>query len=72
MKDKARGTATLILRDQTFTVPAGITVREAIRHVGLVPESVLPTRDGELIPEDERLQDGDVIRLVAVISGGWA
>ncbi len=70
MKGKERGTATLILRDQEYQVPAGISVREAIRRAGLVPESVLPTRDGELIPEDERLKDGDVIRLVAVISGG--
>lgn len=64
------GVARLILRDRTYEVPAGITVREAIRKAGLVPESVLPTRDGELIPEDERLREGDVIHLVAVISGG--
>ncbi len=67
---RTRGTATLILRDKTYTVPAGITVRQAIQKAGLVPESVLPTRDGELIPEDERVRDGDVIHLVAVISGG--
>lgn len=69
-EEKRQGTATLILRDKAYTVPAGITVREAIRRAGLVPHSVLPTRDGELIPEDERLREGDVIQLVAVISGG--
>jgi sulfur carrier protein ThiS len=31
---------------------------------------VLATRNGELIPEDEILNPGDVIKLVAVISGG--
>ncbi len=70
MAEKQQGTATLILRDQTYTVPAGLTVREAIRQAGLSPEAVLPTRDGELIPEDERLKAGDVIKLIAVISGG--
>ncbi len=65
-----KGTARLILRNREYEVPAGLTVREAIRQAGLVPESVLPTREGELIPEDERLRDGDVIHLIAVISGG--
>ena len=51
-------------------MPAGITVRKAIQQAGLNPESVLPTRGGELVTEDTMLKDGDVIKLVAVISGG--
>lgn len=62
--------AKLVLRDKEYEVPAGITVREALQQVGILPETVLPTRDGELITEDERLKEGDVIKLVAVISGG--
>jgi sulfur carrier protein ThiS len=31
---------------------------------------VIATRDGEIILEDEILKDGEVVRLVAVISGG--
>jgi sulfur carrier protein ThiS len=31
---------------------------------------VIPTRDGELITDDEVLKDGEHIRLIAVISGG--
>jgi len=45
-------------------------LKKALRQVGIPAESVLPTRDGELITEDERLRPGDVIKLVAVISGG--
>ncbi len=62
--------AKLILRDKEYEVPAGITVKQALKQVGILPETVLPTRNGELITEDERLKEGDEIRLVAVISGG--
>jgi sulfur carrier protein ThiS len=61
---------TLRLRDKEFEVRAGMTVRSALEQVGVEPESVIPTRQGELITEDEILQDGERIRLVAVISGG--
>ena len=69
-KQETPRTATLILRDKQYQVPAGITVKKALRQVGIPAESVLPTREGELITEDERLRPGDVIKLVAVISGG--
>jgi sulfur carrier protein ThiS len=35
-----------------------------------MPESVIATRDGEMVLEDEILKDGEVIKLIAVISGG--
>jgi sulfur carrier protein ThiS len=63
-------TAKLRLRDKEFEVPAGMTVRDAILRVGIQPESVLPTRNGELITDDEHVREGELIRLVAVISGG--
>lgn len=63
-------TARLILRDQEYEVRAGMTLLDALRKSGIVPESVIATKDGELILEDEILEDGDVIKLVAVISGG--
>ena len=57
-------------RKQEWELEGKFTVRQAVEKVGLNPESVLAVRDGELITEDIRLQDGDEIRLVAVISGG--
>ncbi|HLE23948.1 MAG TPA: MoaD/ThiS family protein [Anaerolineales bacterium] len=62
--------ATLKLRDKVYEVPAGMTVRDALIRLAIEPESVLPTRDGQLITDDRHLQEGEVIRLVAVISGG--
>ncbi len=62
--------AHLRLREKDFEVPAGMTVRDALQRVGIEPESVLATRQGELITDDEHLQEGELIKLVAVISGG--
>lgn len=60
----------IIYRDREWEVATNITVRDAIKKGGLNPETVLATRDGKLITEDVHLQTGDVIKLVAVISGG--
>lgn len=60
----------LILRDKVYEVRAGMTLLSALEHIDVLPESVIATRDGEMILEDEILDDGQVIKLVAVISGG--
>jgi sulfur carrier protein ThiS len=60
----------LILRGKEYEVRSGMILGHALEKIGVNPESVLATRDGELIPEDEILNPGDVIKLVAVISGG--
>ncbi len=63
-------TVKLILRDREFEVRPGMTLLEALKKSGIVPESVIATRSGEMIVEDEILRDGEVIKLIAVISGG--
>ncbi len=60
----------LIFRDKEFEVRPGMTVQHALEKIGIQVETVLPTRNGQLLTEDEILKDGDVIKLVAVISGG--
>lgn len=60
----------LILRNKEYEVKAGMTLLDALKKSNIVPESVIATRDGELITEDEILKDGEVIKLIAVISGG--
>lgn len=42
----------------------------ALQKCNIIPESVIATREGEMILDDEILKDGDVVKLVAVISGG--
>ena len=63
-------TARLIHCDQEFEVKHGMTVRDALSHNDISPGSVLATREGELITDDEIIQDEDTITLIAVISGG--
>lgn len=60
----------LILRDKEFEVRPGMDLLAALEKCDILSESVIATRDGELILDDEILKDGDVIKLVAVISGG--
>lgn len=57
-------------RDKTWEVKPGSTVRHLIEQAGLNPESVLAVRNGQLIHEATLTEDGDVIKLVAVVSGG--
>jgi len=60
----------LIYRDKTWELRGGMTVRAAILKVGLDPEAVLAVRDGVLINEETILANDDVVKLVAVVSGG--
>jgi sulfur carrier protein ThiS len=61
---------TIVYRGKKWELKDGMTVRDAILKVGLDVEAVLAVRDGQLINEETLTCDGDVIKLVAVISGG--
>ncbi|GAP14224.1 sulfur transfer protein [Longilinea arvoryzae] len=61
---------TLILRKKEYTVEGTITVKDALKQLGLSPESHLVVRDGVLLNENDVLRNGEVVKLVAVISGG--
>ena len=60
----------LILRAKEYEIKPGMTLLSALEKSNFNPESVIATRDGEIILDDEILQDGQVIKLVQVISGG--
>ena len=60
----------LILRNKEYEVKPGMTLLSALHKIDVVPESVIATREGEMILEDEILKDDDVVKLIAVISGG--
>ena len=60
----------LILRDKVYEAKPGMTLLSAMEKINVLPESVIATREGEMILEDEILKDGDVVKLIAVISGG--
>lgn len=60
----------LVLRSQEHEVKPGMTLLSSLEKIGVLPESVIAVRNGEMILEDEILKDGDEVKLVAVISGG--
>ena len=63
-------TAKIIFRNIEHETKPGMTVRKALQKLSIEPDSVLATRNGELITDDEIIQVDDVIKLVQVISGG--
>jgi len=63
-------TVKLILRDREYELRPGMTLLSSLEKIGVLPESVIAMREGEMILEDEILREGDVVKLVAVISGG--
>ncbi len=60
----------LIYRKQEFEIRSGMALIDALKKSNILPESVIATRNGELLTEDEILKDGDEVVLVSVISGG--
>ena len=50
---------------------AGPTVTEMLEAVGIPPALVAGVvRDGELVAKDYRPQDGETIKLIAIMGGG--
>lgn len=60
----------LLLREKVYEVKPGMTLRDSLMKIGVLPETVLATRQSVMITDDEILQDGDVVKLISVISGG--
>ena len=64
----------VILRNQGREIeyPGRRRVRELLGELGIIPETVLVIRGKELLTMDEVVQEGDVVELRPVISGGGA
>ena len=60
----------VICRDQEWELHGRRRVRDAIKEVGLIPQTVLAVRDGKLLTEDVMLENKDEVKLITVISGG--
>jgi sulfur carrier protein ThiS len=63
-------TAKMVFRKQVFEIKHGMTVRKALQKLGFEPDSVLASREGQLITDDEIIKENDEIKLIPVISGG--
>jgi sulfur carrier protein ThiS len=63
-------TVILTLRDKEYEAKSGMTLHDSLIMINIQPESVLAIRDNEIITDDEVLIEDQVIRLIAVVSGG--
>lgn len=56
--------------DRTVEVAGPTTVARLLEELDIVAESVLVIRAATLVTRDERLEDGDVVEIRPVLSGG--
>ncbi len=49
---------------------SGTTVNDLLKQLNVNPETVLVTKNEEVVTEDEKLSDNDCLELLNVISGG--
>jgi sulfur carrier protein ThiS len=64
-------TIEFVLKEQTLKVEEkSISIRDAMRALHLSPQAYLAVKDGVLLNEGDVVRAGEVVRLVAVISGG--
>jgi len=55
---------------RSLTVKKGSTSQEVFRALDLPPDSFIVLRQGKPIPLNERINEGEVLKLVRVASGG--
>ncbi len=60
----------IVFRDKKWELKGSIVARDAIKKVGLEPEAVLVVVNEKLVTDDVLLKEGDLVKLVAVVSGG--
>lgn len=53
-----------------LTVDGPVLVSVLLERLDINRESVLVVRNGEIVPGDVKLEDGDVVEVRPVISGG--
>ncbi len=60
----------LVYRNKKYECKPNIAARDALKKIGIEPESVLIVVNGKLTTDDVLLKEGDKVKLVAVVSGG--
>jgi len=63
---------TVVLRNprRAVDVAGNRRVKDVLRELQIIPETVLVIRGDDLITTDQMVRDGDVIELRPVMSGG--
>ena len=61
---------TINYRKEVYIFQKTLSVKQVFENLDLSPESHLMIRAGEMLTEKDRLKDGDVVKVIPVISGG--
>ena len=61
---------TIALAGSTIETEPGITIEEAVRKAGYLPDAYLYVSDGRPIPMDTPMEDAMSVRAIKVASGG--
>lgn len=56
--------------DKEFTFDQRLPARRLLEQLEVLPETVVVTKNNEIVTEDEMLEVGDEVELIRVISGG--
>ncbi len=61
----------VIYRGKEYELPERkLKAKDVIRKLGLSPLSSLVVKNGEVISEDDYVEEGDEVRVINAISGG--
>jgi len=56
--------------DEEFAFDQRLPARRLLEQLNVLPETVVVTKNDEIVTEDEMLEVGDEVELIRVISGG--
>ena len=56
--------------EKTLELPDGSRIIDLLGKLGLNREMHVVKLNGEIVVEEERLKDGDVVEVIRVVSGG--
>ncbi len=48
----------------------GMLIRDALSEADVNPETVIVKRDGEIVPDEEKVKDKDKLIALRIVSGG--
>ena len=57
-------------REKELTDRGNRPLYRIMQDLNLSPQAYLAVRDGVLLTGDDRIEDGDVVELISVVSGG--
>lgn len=62
--------AQIIINNRTQEVPADVSIGDAVRSLGLMPDAFVFIMNGRPVPMDTPIADGTTINAIKVASGG--